>query len=377
MRKGFFILSLMVTTVLSKSVLSANCPVGTTEGVDCWNCGDDCKAYFSDDVINNGKTLNIIGNGNMDDYDWVSNKFTPWDNKKITSAVIQGKNENGSGITSIGAWTFMLATNLKSVSIPDSVTLIEGSAFKGTDSLTQLHIPSSVTSIGSEAFYSTGLENINIPEGVTSIESTTFAHNHGVTNIVLPDTMTSIGDKAFADTGLTSIIIPDTVTSIGEKAFENSQGLNSVTIGSSVTSIGELAFNGIASDAKIYCEDTTTNRCSDLISVNNSSDLSRLQLFIKDADGNMVLYDKNDDGTIISGEKKYASLQDLYEGNEFVPEPVSPAIEPTGDNGGSNNDVNSVSESIFNTTERGKRIYTVQEAKDAAGKKNRVMIRYK
>ena len=77
------------------------------------------------------------------------------------------------------------------------------------------------------------------------------------------------------------------------------------------------------------------------------------------------------------GGKQYASLQDLYDGNEIVQEPVSPAVEPVEDNGGSTDEVNSVAESIFNSAGRGKRIYTTKEANEAAGKKNKVMIRYK
>ena len=43
-------------------------------------------------------------------------------------------------------------TALTSVTIPDSVTTIDGSAFEGCDSLTSVTIGNSVTSIGSYAF---------------------------------------------------------------------------------------------------------------------------------------------------------------------------------------------------------------------------------
>ena len=40
-----------------------------------------------------------------------------------------------------------------------------------------------------------------------------------LTDIKIPDTVTSIGKNAFYMSGLTSIKIPNTVTSIGEYAF--------------------------------------------------------------------------------------------------------------------------------------------------------------
>lgn len=130
------------------------------------------------------------------------------------------------------------------VMIPDNVTEIGDSAFKGCTSLMSIKIPDSVTSIGDGAFFGcSGLTSITIPDNMTWIEGKAFFGCKGLTSITIPDNVRSIEHWAFGGcSGLTSIIIPDNVTSIGNYAFCNCSGLTSITIPQSVISIGESAF---------------------------------------------------------------------------------------------------------------------------------------
>ncbi|MBR1914935.1 MAG: leucine-rich repeat domain-containing protein [Alphaproteobacteria bacterium] len=354
MKKYILILEFTMTIVLSTDVFGANCPLGTTEGVDCFNCGNDCKAYLSDDTVNNGKTLNIIGNGNMDDFACDQGVWAPWPVSQITSAVIQGKNENGSGITSIGAWTFMLATNLKSVSIPDSVTSIKGSAFKGTSTLTNLDIPNSVTSIGNEAFYSAGLESITIPEGITSIEQGMFNNTYSLENIILPDSITKIGEYAFKETNLQNLVIPETVTEIGKKAFteipgvvwcssalcedKGSDNVQIYTIDKSgAYKAGDDYFATFADFSNnVKCEGGLDTACITKALENKALKLKKQNnICFNDEECMALVNAEYYDGVITKGTRNYASINDLINGNHikkriYTIDEANAVTKPTG-----------------------------------------------
>ena len=99
----------------------------------------------------------------------------------------------------------------------------------------RITIPSSLTSIGYEAF-----------QGCTSL-----------TNVTIPNSVTSIGGSAFGwCTSLTSITIPNSVTSIGDWAFHSCTGLSAVYFkGNAPTAT--YAFGG-ATNATIYYVAGTT-----------------------------------------------------------------------------------------------------------------------
>ena len=124
-------------------------------------------------------------------------------------------------VSDSGVWQSNV--KFKSITIPNSVTSIGNSAFKGCDGLTSITIPNNVIAIGSSAFEGcTGLKNVTLGTGVTSI-----------------------GDYAFYEcTGLTGELkIPNSISSIGKSAFYKCSGLKKVMIGTNATSIADDAFN--------------------------------------------------------------------------------------------------------------------------------------
>ena len=181
-------------------------------------------------------------------------------------------------VESIGENAFRNCNNLRSITIPNSVTVIKNSAFYGCRSLTSINIPNGVTDIEVQALSGcTSLTSVTIPNSVTSIENNTFYGCTSLTSITIPNSVTSIGSGAFYDckrltsvtignsvksigleafygcSGLTSVTIPNSVTSIGDYAFFFCSSLTSVTIPNSVTSIGNYAFRGCSKLANVYC----------------------------------------------------------------------------------------------------------------------------
>ena len=196
---------------------------------------------------------------------------------------------NGLPVTMIRARAFYDLDEIKSVTIPDTVTAVGGYAFCSCGGITEMVIPDSVKTIGTSAFADCyNLVSISIGEGVTSIGDSAFQSCSGLTSVTIPDSVTIIGNNAFSycyglmnvDLGdsvtnidtqafhccssLTSVTIPDSVTSIGLSAFLSCTGLTSVTIGSGASSIDSYAFSGcIALTSFTVSEDNQTYKSID------------------------------------------------------------------------------------------------------------------
>ena len=190
-----------------------------------------------------------------------------------------------NSVTIIGGSAFQQCLYLNSVTIPNSVTTIGNNAFHQCRNIKSLTLPVGVTTIGNQAFTSSGLTSITIPNSVTTIGAQAFWNCSGLTSITIPSSMTSIGSSAFSEcSALTSVrisdlaawcniafgdeesnplsyahklylngtlvkklVIPSNVISIGDYAFCDCTDFTSVTIPNSVTSIGSYAFSGCSS----------------------------------------------------------------------------------------------------------------------------------
>ena len=166
-----------------------------------------------------------------------------------------------SSVTSIGDFAFYSCDSLSEIVIPSSVTSIGDSAFSSCSSLSEIVIPSSVTSIGDFAFYSCdSLSEIVIPSSVTSIGDSALYRCDSLSEIVIPSSVTSIGDSAFSwCSSLSEIVIPSSVTSIGDNAFSWCSSLSEIVIPSSVTSIGDWAFSRCNSLSEIVIPSSVTS----------------------------------------------------------------------------------------------------------------------
>ena len=206
-------------------------------------------------------TLSISGTGVMQNLSYPSS--VPWYNslsniKTVTIA---------DSVTSIGARAFQGCSRLTSITIPDSVTSIGNYAFEGCSRLTSITIPDSVTSIGDYAFYNCfGLTSVNIGDGVTSIGVGVFSNCNNL-NYNIYDNAKYLGDNnnpyvAVIDTtstAITSCKIHSATKTVGNYAFSNCSSLTSVTIGDSVTSIGIGAFYNCSSLTGVIIGDSVTS----------------------------------------------------------------------------------------------------------------------
>ena len=152
-------------------------------------------------------------------------------------------------------------------SIVYNVTYILKYAFKDCTELTSVTIPNSITNIDGLAFQNcTSLTDIIIPEGVTAILDQVFFNCSGLTSVTLPKSLTVIGQLAFYKcTSLTDIIIPEGVTELYNSTFEQCSALTSVTIPSSVTRIRNYAFYGCSNLTDITCQAVVPPTCDEQV----------------------------------------------------------------------------------------------------------------
>ena len=185
-------------------------------------------------------------------------------------------------VTVICEYAFASCWSLTSVTLPESLTTIHGSAFYDCRELNSLSLNEGLTTIGEYAFAScTRLTSVTIPSTVdfmgavfrncSSLTSVTINSNdvasmafHNsrfgdqVKHYILGTGVTSIGGSAFKGcTRLTSVTLPESLTTIGQFAFDGCRGLTSLTLPSNVTSIGWEAFNGCSNIASMIVRATT------------------------------------------------------------------------------------------------------------------------
>ena len=135
-------------------------------------------------------------------------------------------------------------SDIRSISLPNNIEIIENEAFKGCGNLTSITIGEGVTFIGDYAFSDcVSLSNVTFLKGVSVIRDYAFSNCNNLISINLLDGVTYIGNYAFINcTNLTGIEIPDGVVFIGEHAFFTSK-FNTIKIPNSVDSMSRTSFS--------------------------------------------------------------------------------------------------------------------------------------
>ena len=157
-----------------------------------------------------------------------------------------------SSVTSIGEWAFSNCGSLSTIVIPSSVTSIGDRAFSSCTSLKYISIPKSVIGLNGNPFADWNGKLQCLSPNFINEDDILFNkdknkiisfRNQNIESYVIPSSVTSIGNDAFSKcSSLSKIVIPSSVTSIGEMAFMDCDSQSEIVIPSSVTSIGDSAF---------------------------------------------------------------------------------------------------------------------------------------
>lgn len=160
-----------------------------------------------------------------------------------------------------------LTADLTSIKLPNSLIKIKDDAFNSMDTLKSLVIDRgapNLNELGERSFSGcSNIEELDLSNSkLTSIPEGAFAYCKNLKTIKLPSTITSIGDEAFYNCqSLTNIEGLDkcNLKSIGSAAFSNCKALENLDFSQSTfTNVPSKAFNGCSALAKITLPNTLT-----------------------------------------------------------------------------------------------------------------------
>jgi uncharacterized protein YkwD len=180
---------------------------------------------------------------------------------------------DGKQVSYIGSDSFRGNKYLNSVTIPDSVKVIQSRAFAECSNLSTLKFGKNVEKIYDYVFFQTNITEITLPEKLNHISGIAFLGNFVIKNInvdtkntnfsssngivfskdkkkivlypqgktekayTIPSTVEEICDSAFSYAQVESITIPSSVKKFGNYVF-SSTNITSITIPSTVTEMG-------------------------------------------------------------------------------------------------------------------------------------------
>ena len=104
-------------------------------------------------------------------------------------------------------------------------------------------IPNGVNTIGKDAFDYANIETVSIPNSVTAIESSAFENCARLLAVAMPNSITTLGDNALRGCKqLDNVKLSSEIKSIGSSSFSGCINLRKFYIGAKVEEISPLAF---------------------------------------------------------------------------------------------------------------------------------------
>ena len=182
----------------------------------------------------------------------------------FSSATSLSKLKLGSGIKEYGA-IFNNCTNLKTVTIPSTVTTLSGT-FKNSGLETISYATTQLTEIGADTFTNcTHLKAINFPNSVIRLGNNAYSGCTAATSVQFGYGLEHIGYSTFR--GCTSLksVHTKNVNDMGYWAFADCTSLEKIVVGNDLTLIELGAFRGCSRLTTIEYEDVYNSNLTTLM----------------------------------------------------------------------------------------------------------------
>ena len=204
-------------------------------------------AVLRNDGINKDEVVEVIITGNVTTAQGCSS-FSNL--KKVTI---------GESVTTIYQDAFKNCDKLETVIMADNVTSIGESAFWSCDVLTTVKLSANLEKIGRHAFHDCiSLTTMNIPASTKYIQDQAFESCKSLTSITLAEGLESIGNAAFAGVPAAEINIPSTVKYIGDYAISSCPNITSVVFPQGVEQLSKGVVAGCPSLISVTIPDSVT-----------------------------------------------------------------------------------------------------------------------
>lgn len=186
-----------------------------------------------------------------------------------------------------GSYNFYDCDSLVSLKFPEGITYLPDNVCQDCNKLQHIQLPSTLSGIGSYAFYSCDLQTLSIPGALKAISYYSFANNSNMYYVQFGEGIKRIEDYAFSNcssigqfdnaTELTDeqkaygLIFPSTLRYIGNYAFNRDTSVKSIFFNEGLEEIYYYSFNGCTGLTEItlpsslqYCNYTPFSGCSNI-----------------------------------------------------------------------------------------------------------------
>lgn len=236
MKKTKIINAVMAGAVLTAGICGCSSKVAVPDetnsaGVECfvWNY-DNTKITSYNDYGKTQENIIIPGEckgftGSLSDGAAINVSFASNDDISLGSAFAGAESLQSIvlpiSLTSLDPMCFQNCTSLRSIVIPENVTVMPTSAFNGDVSLDTVTFNGDIETIDAMCFYlCESLKYFSLPDSLETIGSQAFCGCAAIDSIELPDSVTVIDDQAFTRcSSLESITLPASLQQIGSNVF--------------------------------------------------------------------------------------------------------------------------------------------------------------